>query len=346
MFHYEPWATNSFLGHESISVDGSGNIAVCGRFSEKLTFSPEVVVESPSAAAFCAKLDPSGDPLWARRLSDFDAFEPSVGGQGRFDALGNLVVAGHLGADLDLGAGLLAHAGGGDVFVAKLDPDGNALWSARFGDEAAQRVDSVAIGPQGDIVFVGHFGGSLDFGDGPLVAGDEGSSAFVARLDPLGNVMWSRSRGGYASAVSIDAAGTIVVAGSEPIGAQSGGRLFALAASGDELWSREIAFESGSVRLSGAAAIGMSGRLGIAGSFHDPTDSVCSSGWFFSELDAAGEALCASFLYVGATPAAGLAPSNGGLTMTGNFQEPTTLWGTSLTSSGYFTDSFIARFGP
>ncbi len=66
-------------------------------------------------------------------------------------------------------------------------------------------------------MLVGRFGGTLDFGPGapPLNAGND---AFVAKLSPTGQHLWSRALGGSvapsaATAVAIDADDRIVVVG-------------------------------------------------------------------------------------------------------------------------------------
>ena len=51
--------------------------------------------------------------------------------------------------------------------AAKLDGNGNHVWSKRFGDSAPQFVDAIAVGADGSVVLTGQFMGALDFGGGP-----------------------------------------------------------------------------------------------------------------------------------------------------------------------------------
>jgi hypothetical protein len=99
------------------------------------------------------------------------------------DSAGNMVITGRFGSLVDFGGGPLTGAGQGDIFVAKLDPSGNHLWSADFGDEDAQVAGGTAIDSAGSVVVTGCFAGTVDFGNGPLVSvGNE--DVFLVKLTP------------------------------------------------------------------------------------------------------------------------------------------------------------------
>lgn len=74
-----------------------------------------------------------GTHLWSRRYGD-----PSTQQNAALavDNAGNILVGGSFygTVDLGLGGGALVSAGGADVFLAKLDPNGEHVWSKRFGD--------------------------------------------------------------------------------------------------------------------------------------------------------------------------------------------------------------------
>ncbi len=76
------------------------------------------------------------------------------------DAAGNVALTGCFDGVMNFGGGPLTSLGGdefvgGDVFVAKLGADGAHRFSARYGDAAAQRGQSVAIDARGDLVVAG-----------------------------------------------------------------------------------------------------------------------------------------------------------------------------------------------
>jgi hypothetical protein len=84
-----------------------------------------------------------------------------------------------------------------DVVVARFDPSGQLLWSRRFGDSNYQQATAIAVDASGNIVITGDFWGQLDFGGGALPCpGAPGNPrAFVAKLGPSGEHVWSRCFG-------------------------------------------------------------------------------------------------------------------------------------------------------
>jgi len=123
------------------------------------------------------------------------------------DGHGNIYVAGYtygsFGAD---------NAGGYDAFVAKIDADGNHLWTSQIGTEADDYVAATAADQSGNVYIAGRTWGSLaDANAGAL-------DMFIAKLAPDGSLLWIRQLGtqGYdeASAIAVDSHGNVYFAGS------------------------------------------------------------------------------------------------------------------------------------
>lgn len=94
----------------------------------------------------------------------------------------------------------------------------DATHSSLFGDDAVQAVTAVGSAGSGLIVAAGLFEGSVDFGQGPLVASD-GGSIFVAVRTTDGEPLWSRAYGSTSGFtpqpdfVASDASGNVYIAG-------------------------------------------------------------------------------------------------------------------------------------
>lgn len=162
---------------------------------------------------------PACNDLWAKKIGD-DVNGASV--THAVDATGNIFLVGGFTGVLDLGTGALTSQGEQDVLVAKLTSDGAPIWSKRFGDEKGQIALSVATDGSGNVIVGGIAQGTVDFGGGPRTASEAGE-AFLFKLDPSGNHLWSKllgsgvgSIGGAPTAfwVSADASGGIVISGS------------------------------------------------------------------------------------------------------------------------------------
>jgi hypothetical protein len=125
-------------------------------------------------------------------------------GQGTSAALladGTHFVGGDFGraADFDPGPGLDLHTpvGPPDAFVAKLNADGTLGWAKTFGADFSDAVTALAAGPDGSVVAVGHYGGTVDFDPGPGVDSHSVSNgdqeAFVMKLAADGSFVWART---------------------------------------------------------------------------------------------------------------------------------------------------------
>lgn len=200
----------------ALAVDAIGNTIVVGSFSGSIDFGGAGGPLSSAGLtdAFIAKIDPNGMVVWRKQLGD-DKAQYATGVA--VDAAGNAIVVGRFEGTIATAPGILhENTGAMSVFAVKLDPNGDRLWSAPFGDAGAQGAEAVAVDMQGNALVAGWFEGSIDFGDGPKsIVG--GSDAFLAKFDPMGGVVWSKQLGGpgdqRAMAVAADKLGNAVVTG-------------------------------------------------------------------------------------------------------------------------------------
>ena len=190
-------------GQTSISAiiaDASGNTYITG-----WTTSPDFPAPPiPGAKMFVAKFDPNLNLLYATFL----AGQGSTAGIA-VDSGGSAVVTGSIFAGAN-----------GACFAAKLSPDGShMLFFTQFGGSGGDQCTAVATDGAGNTIVAGTTH-SKDFpviGKPPQTSLSGYTDAFVAKLDPSGNLILSGYLGGSdqdsASAVAVDAAGNIYVAG-------------------------------------------------------------------------------------------------------------------------------------
>jgi len=209
----------------SITLDVSGNILTTGRFSGTTDFDPGAGTYNLTAAglsdAFVQKLDPSGNLLWAKQLGGTDDdYALSV----TTDAGGNSYTTGYFygTADFDPGAGILnlTSAGNRDIYIVKLDPQGNLEWVRQTAGVLDDFSWCIHASAAGSIYITGFFFGTLDFDPGAGVSNLTAygaSDVFIQKLDASGNFVWAKQLGGmdYDSGYSIttDASGNIYTSG-------------------------------------------------------------------------------------------------------------------------------------
>jgi hypothetical protein len=199
---------------QRVALDDAGNVFVTGHFKGSLDFGSGPLVGKGFRDAFLLKLDSSGAHVWSKRFGD--AAEQYGRGVAT-DSDGNVYVAGATTGTIDLGNGPLTSAGWEDIFIAKLDGDGFPLWSKLFGDAATQDVWDMATDSEGNAIFTGFMQGTVDFGDGAPEVATGQPDALLVKLDPSGDLVWSKTGAGYGlqygQSVAVDRDDNIIMTG-------------------------------------------------------------------------------------------------------------------------------------
>jgi hypothetical protein len=187
-------------------------VLVTGLFNDSVDFGGGPLTSAGTDDIFVAKYDAAGNHEWSRAFGDTDQ---DWGYGVAADDAGHVFITGLFRGTVDFGGGPLTSAGSGDIFLAKYDAAGNHVWSRRFGNIGLNWSFGVAVDAAGNAVVTGLFGGTVDFGGGPLTG--VLSETFVAKYDGAGNHVWSRQfssndddRG---QSVAVDRAGNVLVTG-------------------------------------------------------------------------------------------------------------------------------------
>ena len=173
---------------------------------------------------------------WAKNFGggDVASVEPVANAIVRDDA-GNIYTTGSFTGtgDFDPGAGVfnLTSGGGPDVFISKLDANGNFIWAKSIGGLGPQKGFHITLDTTGNIYVAGTFGGAPDFDPGVgvfTIPTSGGIDNFIMKLDPLGNFLWAKSIGGslgnndnIINSIVVDLIGNIYFTGSINSGNQS-----------------------------------------------------------------------------------------------------------------------------
>lgn len=128
-----------------------------------------------------------GIHLWSKRFGDAD---DQLLKDVAVDTANDIIAVGEFGGSLDFGNGPITSVTGSDLFVAKLTTLGEPSWSTRFGGTGTRTVSAVATDSSNNIVTIGTFNGTLDFGGDTLTGA---SSIFMTKLDASGVHVWSKN---------------------------------------------------------------------------------------------------------------------------------------------------------
>jgi hypothetical protein len=225
--------TDYDIGH-GVAVDGSNDVIATGSFRASIEFGGGVLTAAGAAHdIYVAKFDATGNHVWSKSFGDASA-QAAYGVA--VDGSGNAIVTGFFDSSVNFGGGVLTSAGGQDVFVAKFNAAGNHLWSKGFGDADDQSASGVVVDGSGNVIALGYFYSSMDFGGGALNSAG-GSDAYIAKFDASGNHVWSKRFGNASSddvyGGAVDGSGNVIVTGTFHDTVDFGGGALTSAGDGD-----------------------------------------------------------------------------------------------------------------
>ncbi len=181
-----------------------------------------------------------------------------------------------------------------DIYITKLDANGDLLWAQNIGNNIERnRANNVAIDNNGNIYVTGYFEGTVDFDNGSgtgQLTSQNIVTAFLLKLDENGNFQWVRKYGGPDGVsegleVTLDNNGEVILTGYftgtcefDPI---NGGMSFTSSVArdaflmkvtnaGSTVWARQL--EGTDDNRSNTVAVDDNGNLVIGGFFKGQID--------------------------------------------------------------------------
>ncbi|MDX1909907.1 MAG: SBBP repeat-containing protein [Saprospiraceae bacterium] len=224
------WAKNIGGGNtvpQKISLDLHGNVYVTGEFRDATDFDPgpdfaNILSIAGSADAFVLKLDTAGDYVWAKRLGGIDG---DFGNSVAVDANGNVYTAGYFKGECNFNPDpanpfRLQAVGNYDIFISKLDENGQFVWAKSIGTTSNETPYGIALDAAADVYITGQFLFTTDFDPGPGVfnlTSVGNYDVFLLKLDTGGDFIAASAVGGGnpdgGESVWVDPAGNIYIAG-------------------------------------------------------------------------------------------------------------------------------------
>jgi hypothetical protein len=175
-----------------IEVDSVGNSYITGCFSGTASFNDTYLSSQGDYDIYIAKLDTYGNFLWVK----------SAGGKEEewtcdiaVDSDGNSYVTGFYNEKAFFGNNILTSSGMGEIFVVKIDDDGNWQWVKSVGGTHWDKGFGVCVDNNGYCYITGIFQKNVFFG-GTLLSSSGGYDIFVSKLDMSGNWVWANKAGG------------------------------------------------------------------------------------------------------------------------------------------------------
>lgn len=281
----------------SIVTDSFGNIYTSGYFAETVDFDPgqgiATLASNGEDDVFVLKLDSEGDFQWVKSLGGIGWAE---GLSIDIDSYDNVYFTGRFYGTLsfDLGSGMvdLTSIGDWDIYISKLNSNGDFMWVKSIGGTNYEKSISITVDDYGNVYSTGFFKGTVDFNPGVGINNltSFGSrDIFIFKLSSEGDFLWANNMGGLyddnGSSIAVDEFGYVYVTGSflgnlgfgsqaEIINLESAGStdivLTKMNSEGQILWAKNIGGES--YEESYSIAVDSYSNLYLTGRFTDTSD--------------------------------------------------------------------------
>jgi gliding motility-associated-like protein len=282
------WAQASGGNHvdEAMDVthDAAGNIYSTGYFTNSATFHSFIVtsVSSGIPDGYVYKTNAAGQMQW---VTKFGGTGSDRGLSIRVDGSGNTYVTGYYYGLSTFGTFTLNSVSGTqDIFIAKLDPNGNFLWVRSAGGNMVDIPSNIAIDNAGDVLVTGSFQGIATFGTATFTSQITPATsiysydAFTVKYSNSGTYQWCKTGSGKFTDrgmdIVTDASNDIYVCGQfsdsvmfdvfHPNTIMNAVYLIKYSSAGNEVWFRKA---SASSSIAYALAINSNNDIFMTGDF-------------------------------------------------------------------------------
>ncbi len=221
------WSQTFASGNENyangVAIDRNDNILLTGSFFSSVNFASNEGLDRTITTVyptyqniFLAKFTKDGTHLWSKR---YGGAKGDKGISVSLDGNGDVVVGGMFYHQTDLGNGIInGSALDLDAFVAKYSGvDGAFQWAKSIVGDNGCWVNTVKVDGQNNIVLLGFFYGTFNFGGQALTSVLNSYDGYVAKYTGAGALAWVASQGGPGSdggtAMTIDGTSHPIVTG-------------------------------------------------------------------------------------------------------------------------------------
>lgn len=218
------------IGVNCMDIDGGGNVYVSGSFRGTADFDPgpgsQLLTPTPSSPqqtdVYILKLNANGDFVWVKQIGNADTEE--MNSLAAYEN-GDIIFTGlfYNTVDVDPGNGTenFTSNGQADIFIEKLNSNGDFLWAKQLGGVSEDVPNAVSITSQGDVLLAGLFQESIDLNPSPfgtfIVNSNGGTDIFVDKFDENGDLLWGTTGGGLQFelvwGLETDASGDVFISG-------------------------------------------------------------------------------------------------------------------------------------
>lgn len=184
------------------NADSAGNLCFIGNYGESTSFEGFTLTpQGVGAHRFLAKVNSNGELLFAKDISTQTGNWDENFWSFSIDRQNNYYIAGDFSTPITFGSTVLTPNIGllEEIFVAKLDADGNYLWARQAGGIERDWAGSIIVDSLGNQYLTGTYRMQATFGSTTL-SSTAGDGLYLTKIDTNGNFKWTiKADGGHAN---------------------------------------------------------------------------------------------------------------------------------------------------
>ncbi len=194
------WAVSAGSGSGdfgfAVTLDSTGNVYWAGDFRNTVSFGSTTLTSrgggdvNGGGEIFIAKLDSSGNFLWAKRAGS--ANENSLRERPTnlvTDAQDNVYLSGYISGDSDFGDLSVDSRGGQDGFLAKLNPSGDWQWVRIVGGSGDESISALEYLNDNTLVVAGSFSNNITLSNGTALSPSANSDSYILTYNTSGELL-------------------------------------------------------------------------------------------------------------------------------------------------------------
>ncbi len=205
---------NSGSSPLGVATDNQNNIYIVGYFKGSASFDNINITSSTTGDMYICKLDASGKVLWVKNINV--GYIANSGEKFRLDLSidqsNNLYICSEFKGNISFLGTNITNKGNKDIFIAKVNANGNLGWINTYGSTADDIGISCSVDNSGNVFATGYYSAKID--QNPFYGS---SDVFVAKINSNGTKGWFKSIGGnlndYGWSCVVDNLGGCLVTG-------------------------------------------------------------------------------------------------------------------------------------
>jgi hypothetical protein len=215
-------------GSYGICLDPAGNTYITGECSATFVFGSQVMNSNGISDIYVAKFGTKGECVWFKQFGSGEKFNPATAAQQTdpfecgtgicSDAQGNLYVTGQFSNTCKFGTFELESEGYANIFIMKMNGEGEVQWATRTGGEFIELSKSICLDTKGYLYIAGansDYGGMDSEEIGDWVYSTPRGLGFVEKYSAdKGEKEWGEGAGSFGLSLACDKQNQVYLVGS------------------------------------------------------------------------------------------------------------------------------------